>query len=108
MQVIQDLADTGASFTGVTIAPNEVEQGNATLAQLGLQDRCRLVQADCRQMPFADSSVDCAYAIYALKYFEDLRPVLAEVRRVLKPGGRFVIYDLVKTDRFDEKNEAHR
>lgn len=58
-------------------------------------------------MPFEDDSFDCAYAIYSLKYFVDLEPILKEVARVLKPGGRFVIYDLIKTSNFDENRPEH-
>uniref|UniRef100_A0A1I7RUW4 SAM_MT_ERG6_SMT domain-containing protein n=1 Tax=Bursaphelenchus xylophilus TaxID=6326 RepID=A0A1I7RUW4_BURXY len=95
--VIQEIAYTGASITGVTIAANEVEIGNKALEKLGCNERCKLIE-----------SLDCAYAIYALKYFVDLKPVLEEVKRCLKPGGKLVIYDLVKTDKYDENNEEHR
>uniref|UniRef100_A0A0K0CTT3 Methyltransf_11 domain-containing protein n=1 Tax=Angiostrongylus cantonensis TaxID=6313 RepID=A0A0K0CTT3_ANGCA len=30
-----------------------------------------------------------------------------QVSRILKPGGRFLIYDLIKTENYDEKNEVH-
>ncbi|TKR76714.1 hypothetical protein L596_017819 [Steinernema carpocapsae] len=106
--VIKDLAPTGATLTGVTIAPNEVEIGNEQLQDLGMYPRCSLVGADCHSMPFEDASHDCAYAIYALKYFVDLRPVLQEIARVLKDDGLFVVYDLMKTDHFDENNTEHR
>jgi sterol 24-C-methyltransferase len=59
-------------------------------------------------MPFEDSSKDAAYAIYALKYFVDLDPILKEVSRILKPKGLFVIYDLVKTEKYDENNAEHK
>jgi len=59
-------------------------------------------------MPFPDNSKDTAYAIYALKYFVNLEPILKEVNRILKPKGLFVIYDLIKTDKYDENNKEHR
>jgi ubiquinone/menaquinone biosynthesis C-methylase UbiE len=58
-------------------------------------------------MPFEDGTFDCGYAIYSLKYFPDLEPVFKEITRVLKPGGRFVVYDLVKTSSYDENCEEH-
>lgn len=58
-------------------------------------------------MPFEDGSFDCGYAIYSLKYFSDLEPIFKEIARVLKPGGRFVVYDLVKTSDFDEECGEH-
>jgi sterol 24-C-methyltransferase len=59
-------------------------------------------------MPFEDASYDSAYAIYALKYFTSLKPIMNEVARILKSDGLFVIYDLVKTDKYDENNQEHR
>jgi len=53
-------------------------------------------------------SQDAAYAIYSLKYIPCLDAVMAEVARILKPGGLFVVYDLLKTDAYDEKNAKHR
>jgi SAM-dependent methyltransferase len=50
-----------------------------------------LVQADAGALPFADASFDLACSAYGgLPFVADARPVLAEVRRVLRPGGRFV------------------
>jgi len=105
--VIGELAHTGAHLTGVTIAENEVEIGNASFEKKGISETCKLVEGDCNKIPFEDESFDCAYAIYSLKYFVDLEPVLKEITRVLKPGGRFVVYDMVKTSNFDENNEEH-
>uniref|UniRef100_A0A914CIT3 Aspartate dehydrogenase domain-containing protein n=2 Tax=Acrobeloides nanus TaxID=290746 RepID=A0A914CIT3_9BILA len=106
--VIQDLSETGADITGVTIASNEVCVGNTNFENLGIYPRCNLVEADCHKMPFEDASYDSAYAIYALKYFTNLKPIMNEVARILKSDGLFVIYDLVKTDKYDENNQEHR
>uniref|UniRef100_A0AC35UBB9 SAM_MT_ERG6_SMT domain-containing protein n=1 Tax=Rhabditophanes sp. KR3021 TaxID=114890 RepID=A0AC35UBB9_9BILA len=106
--VIRDIASTGAHITGVTIAPNEVEMGNEELKKRNLYPRCQLIESDCHHMPFQDESFDCAYAIYALKYFVDLKPALNEISRVLKKGGRFVCYDLLTTDLYDVTNPLHQ
>uniref|UniRef100_A0A1I7YCM8 SAM_MT_ERG6_SMT domain-containing protein n=1 Tax=Steinernema glaseri TaxID=37863 RepID=A0A1I7YCM8_9BILA len=106
--VIKDVSYTGATLTGVTIAPNEVEIGNEQLRDMGVYPRCSLVEADCHAMPFEEGSYDSAYAVYALKYFIDLRPALKEISRVLKEDGLFLVYDLMKTDHYDENNEEHR
>jgi sarcosine/dimethylglycine N-methyltransferase len=64
--------------------------GNANFLKQGVDKTCKLIEADCHKMPFEDGAFDCAYAIYSLKYFVNLEPVLQEISRVLKPGGRFV------------------
>lgn len=32
---------------------------------------------------------------------------MEEIQRVLKPGGKFIVYDLIKTNDYDEDNEEH-
>jgi SAM-dependent methyltransferase len=50
-----------------------------------------LVQADAAALPLADASFDLACSAYGgLPFVADAQAVLAEVRRVLRPGGRFV------------------
>ncbi|CAI2349150.1 unnamed protein product [Caenorhabditis sp. 36 PRJEB53466] len=105
--VMLDIADSGAKLTGVTIAPNEADIGNEKFANLGLSDRLNIVAADCHKMPFEDAKFDVAYAIYSLKYIPSLEKVMKEIQRVLKPGGKFIVYDLIKTNDYDENDEEH-
>jgi SAM-dependent methyltransferase len=50
-----------------------------------------VVTADCqRRLPFEDASFDRVLAIHVLEHLPDLPAALAEIRRLLKPGGRFV------------------
>lgn len=45
---------------------------------------------DCHQLPFPDGSFDLVIANHLLFYCEDLRKCLAEIRRVLKSGGKLI------------------
>jgi SAM-dependent methyltransferase len=45
---------------------------------------------DVQDLPFADESFDCAVAAWMLYHVADLRRGLAELHRVLRPGGRLV------------------
>jgi ubiquinone/menaquinone biosynthesis methyltransferase len=54
--------------------------------------RGRRIQADAEALPFTDRQFDVVTAGYLLKYVR-LGPLLAEVFRVLRPGGRFGGYD---------------
>ncbi|KAI6214580.1 Methyltransferase [Aphelenchoides besseyi] len=44
-----------------------VQIGNSNFEAAGIQNECKLVEADCKKMPFEDNTFDCAYAIYSLK-----------------------------------------
>jgi SAM-dependent methyltransferase len=50
-------------------------------------------------LPLADRSVDATLVVLALSYLKDTRLALAEMSRVLKPGGRAVVVDLLRHDR---------
>lgn len=62
------------------------------LAQKRLGDEADLKVADLtRPLPYDDEAFDDALAVLVLHYFEDWTRPLAELRRVLKPGGRLVV-----------------
>jgi len=72
--------------TGIDIEPSQVEMGRVRAAELGLEN-CRFEAASVYALPFPDASFDVVFGHTILMQFADLTPVLAEVRRVLKPGG---------------------
>jgi SAM-dependent methyltransferase len=45
-------------------------------------------------LPFADESVDAAISLAGVHHIDDKRPLFAEIRRVVRPGGRFVLSDV--------------
>jgi demethylmenaquinone methyltransferase/2-methoxy-6-polyprenyl-1,4-benzoquinol methylase len=53
-----------------------------------------LVLADGARLPLADASADVVTCGFALRNFESLPPVLAEMARVLRPGGRLAILEV--------------
>jgi arsenite methyltransferase len=55
--------------------------------------RLSLVKADATALPFADATFDAATSIQVYEYVPDLPAALAELRRVLRPGGRALILD---------------
>lgn len=52
-----------------------------------------LAQAEATALPLADASVDLAAAVQVLEYVPDIARALAELHRVLRPGGRAVLVD---------------
>ncbi|CAK5089071.1 unnamed protein product [Meloidogyne enterolobii] len=59
-------------------------------------------------IPLSKNSQDAAYAIYSLKYLPKLEVIFSELDRVLKPEGLLLVYDLLKTDKYNENNVEHR
>jgi ubiquinone/menaquinone biosynthesis C-methylase UbiE len=59
--------------------------------------RARMIAADCRALPISTASQDIAIVQGGLHHLTDVRrdlpAVIAEVQRVLKPGGRFVVVE---------------
>jgi ubiquinone/menaquinone biosynthesis C-methylase UbiE len=49
------------------------------------------VAADLARLPFADASFDCVTCGYVLEHLPDARPGLAELARVMRPGGRMLL-----------------
>lgn len=60
-------------------------------AQLHYQGRLPLVQADAACLPFCESRFDLVAIHEAIYYYPDLMRVLAEVHRVLRPGGQLCV-----------------
>jgi SAM-dependent methyltransferase len=54
-----------------------------------MQGRC--LRCDARALALADASVDTVISIYTLEHIEDLQGVFAEVSRVLRPHGEFLV-----------------
>lgn len=80
------LLDRGAVVNGI-----DVSAGMLALAGRRLGDDVDLHVADLRErLPFADGTFDDVVASLVLHYLEDWAPALAELRRVLRPGGRLI------------------
>lgn len=75
---------------GVDMAEPMVERACSTLRQLGL-DWAEALVAYAEALPLPDASVDCVVANGILNLSVDKSTVLAEVARVLKVAGRFVL-----------------
>ena len=84
------LARHGASVVAVDITPERVA---ATARKLALvpASRGRAYHADAENLPFRDAAFDIVYSNGVLHHSEDTERCIAEVHRVLKPGGSAVI-----------------
>lgn len=51
----------------------------------------RIVQADATRLPFRDNTFDCVYSFGVLHHIPAIEKALAEIKRVLKPGGQVMV-----------------
>lgn len=75
------------SLTLTDLSPGMLAQARERLRRLTLSPDFR--EADAQSLPFPDASFDVAIANHMLYHVPDRARALAEVRRVLRPGGRF-------------------
>jgi SAM-dependent methyltransferase len=87
----------GCDVTGIDLTPAFVELAGDLTARCGLADRVRFVAGSALAMPFEDGCFDVATMNHVGMNIGDKPRLFAEVRRVLRPGGRFVVYDLMLT-----------
>jgi cyclopropane fatty-acyl-phospholipid synthase-like methyltransferase len=99
--------ESGGRVTGITMGQYEVDEANALNASAHLDRLCTAKQVDFNAIPFEEGRFDSAYAVYSYKYSPSLKQAFGEVFRVLRPGGRFLVYDMMKADTFDENDPEH-
>lgn len=91
------LAETYACrVTGIDLTPAFCDAADALSGWVGLSDRVAFQQGDATSMPFADGQFDAAMTIHVAMNIASKDMVYAEARRVLKPGARFGVYDILQ------------
>lgn len=89
---------TGIDYSKVSVA--ESEKLNAIAIKQG---KCDIVYGDVSSMPFDDEAFDCVSAFETVYFWADLEKCFAEVHRVMKSGGSFLICN--ESDGTNSKDE---
>jgi SAM-dependent methyltransferase len=82
-----ELAHAAASVTGLDLAPEAVVLARNSYAASNLQ----YIAASATSIPFADASFDLIVCFEVIEHIHDWRLLLTEARRLLAPGGQFIV-----------------
>ena len=83
----------GLRLTGVDLSPRMLAGGQDRARGLGVD--VELGEADAQALPFGDESFDTVVSTLVLCAVPDERAALAQLHRVLRPGGRLLLLDHV-------------
>lgn len=79
-------------LTGVDLSPDMITAAEQNLAPYG--QRAAAIVGDVTNLPLADRSVDLIVSSFSSHHWDEPAAAVAELARVLRPGGRAYIYDL--------------
>ena len=99
-----NLAKTDAEkIIGLDISAGMLQVGKDKIAAKNLSTTIEMVQGDSENLPFEDNYFDAITVAFGIRNFETLEKGLAEILRVLKPGGIFVILETSVPTKFPFK-----
>jgi demethylmenaquinone methyltransferase / 2-methoxy-6-polyprenyl-1,4-benzoquinol methylase len=85
--VARELAGKNVRVVGLDQSPAMVARGVEAVHRRGLDGRVRFALGQAQALPFADGSLDAVTFTYLLRYVDDPAATVAELVRVLRPGG---------------------
>jgi ubiquinone/menaquinone biosynthesis C-methylase UbiE len=89
-------ASPTARVIGVDAAESMLAIGRRNIAGAGLTDRLKLKLADAKKLPFTDGAFAAVMSNSIVHHIPEPAAVLAEMVRVLRPGGRIFVRDLLR------------
>ncbi|MFL0353957.1 bifunctional demethylmenaquinone methyltransferase/2-methoxy-6-polyprenyl-1,4-benzoquinol methylase UbiE [Xanthomarina sp. GH4-25] len=89
-----NLAETSAKkIIGLDISEGMLNVGKQKILKKGLENKIEMVVGDSENLPFENNTFDAITVGFGVRNFESLEKGLAEIYRVLKPKGVFVILE---------------
>lgn len=88
---------------GADISEGMMEVGRLKVAKAGYSEHISFEQQDCTALGYADHSFDAVTAAFGVRNFENMEQGIAEMYRVLKPGGHLMILELSSPEHFPMK-----
>lgn len=88
----------GAVVTGVDLTERFVATATELSRRVGTEGQPRFLRGSGLALPFEDASFDAAMMLHVGMNIADKGRLMTEVARVLRPGGVFAVYDLLRLD----------
>lgn len=100
---IQTLSLNPDKVIGIDISEGMLEVGRKKMMDRGYDAQIELLSGDSENLPFEQNKFDAVIVAFGVRNFENLEKGLAEMHRVLKPGGRMVVLEFSKPRMFPFK-----
>jgi SAM-dependent methyltransferase len=104
--LIQLVQASGASGVGIDPLGRFVERAREAVSEAGLEARIQIAQGVMQDIAWPDGSFDLVWCRDVIEVVETLERAVAEVARVLQPGGHVVAFTVFATDRLEPKEAA--
>ncbi len=86
----------GCHVTGIDITAEFIRTAQEISKVVGLDHLTNYIQADATALPFSTNSFDIAWTQHVQMNIQVKKQFYMEIARVLKPGGKFIYYDILK------------
>ncbi len=82
--------------TGIDLSNEYIRTANKLSELVNLSNKTTFIQGDATQLPFEDNSFDVVWTQHVQMNIPDKKKFYSEINRVLKTGGHFLFYDILK------------
>lgn len=99
--LVTAFAETAREVVGLDLTPGMLKQAEQRCARAG-RTNVTLKLGSASELPFADGEFDGVVTRLSVHHFADPRPVLTEIFRVVRPGGSFILGDVISSEDADD------
>lgn len=100
---IESLKLNPDKVVGVDISEGMLAHGREKMKRLGYDDKIEMSMGDSEQLLFEDNKFDAVTVAFGVRNFQNLEKGLADMQRVMKPGGKVVILEFSTPTAFPMK-----
>jgi demethylmenaquinone methyltransferase/2-methoxy-6-polyprenyl-1,4-benzoquinol methylase len=86
-------------ITGIDISDGMLDIGRKKISKLHLENQITLLSGDAEIILFGDNSFDAVTVAFGVRNFQNLEKGIAEMFRILRPGGKLVILEFSKPEK---------